>query len=175
MARARNRSSGFRRSAPNRGWSGFTTPAFVAVPAATKVLLGTFVLFNPGIDETILRTVGMLAVVSDQLVVTEAQIGAFGFIGVTDIAAAAGAASIPGPVTDAGDDWFLYVPFASQFTLASAASFQAVGFSNISFDSKAKRKFDEGTTIALMIENANATQGFNAVFSLRMLSMVSGT
>ena len=171
----RSRSSFQRRSNPNRSWSGFAFTAFVAVAANTKILLGSFTLSNPGIDETILRTVGQLAVVSDQLAATEAQIGAFGFIPVTGLALAAGAASIPGPITDSNADWFFYVPFANQFSLASAASFAVVGSLNIPFDSKAKRKFNEATAIAVMVENSSATHGFNVAFVLRMLGMVSGT
>ena len=129
------------RRTPNRTWAGFSSAAFANVPAATKVLIGGFTLSNPGIDETVLRVAGMLSVTSDQIAASEAQIGAFGMIVVNDLAVAAGAASIPGPITDRSDDgWFVYVPFVNQFTLASAASFDAVGSLNLEIASKAKRK-----------------------------------
>ena len=174
---ARRTSRSFaRRAPPNRSWSRSFTAAPIVVAAATKVLLGTFVLSNPGIDETILRTVGMLSIQSDQGAASEDQIGAFGMILVRATAAAAGAASIPGPITEGGDDgWFTYVPFAQRFTFLSGVGFDAVGGSNISFDSKAKRRAGEDQVVALMVENAHATHGLQISFVLRMLSQVSGT
>ena len=82
--------------------------AFTTVPAASKVLISTFVLADALVDLTILRTVGRFSVGSDQSAGLEPQIGAWGLILVTDRAVAAGVASIPGPFTDAPDDgWFL--------------------------------------------------------------------
>ena len=51
----------------NNSWAAVIFSAFVTVPAASKVLLGTLVLSNPGIDETILRVVGNVVVESDQV------------------------------------------------------------------------------------------------------------
>ncbi len=80
---------------------------------STKILLGVFVLSNVGIGETVRRTIGNIWVVSDQAAADEVQVGAFGCIVVTDLAAAAGAASIPGPFTDANDDgWFVWQGFS---------------------------------------------------------------
>ena len=159
---------------PNRSWAGSHSAAFVTVAAATKVLLGAFSLSNPNIDETILRTVGIISVTSDQTAGSEQQVGAFGLIVVSDLAIAAGAASIPSPITDIQDDgWFAYVPFASQLLVASA-----VGWNNsvqYHFDSKAKRRIEEGTQVAIMVENAHATHAFIVGNVFRMLSQVSGT
>ncbi len=107
-----NRHHNTRRSNPNRAWAG-TVDTENAFGGGSKILLGSFSLSNPNIDETILRTVGVLSIRSDQIAAPEEQVGAFGMIKVTDLAIAAGAASIPGPVTDIGDDgWFVHVPFA---------------------------------------------------------------
>jgi len=84
----------------------------VVLPAASKVLLETVVLSNPGINETVRRTRGGVFVSSDQGAAVELQTGAFGAIIVSDTAVAAGVASLPDPVTDASDDgWFVWVPF----------------------------------------------------------------
>ncbi len=163
-------------SRANRSWASTASAAFTNIPAASKVLLSTFVLSNPGIDETVLRTVGSVSVKSDNPGSGEEQIGAFGMIVVTDIAAAAGIASIPGPVTNGSDDgWFTYVPFAF-----SLATFTSVGFEpgmshRIEFDSKAKRMTGEGQVIALVVENIHASHAFDFITNLRMLAMVRGT
>ena len=62
-----NQASSFNRSArPNRSWDGFFNLVPQTIGAGTKVLIGSFALNNPGIDETVLRTVGMFSIASDQ-------------------------------------------------------------------------------------------------------------
>ncbi len=131
---------------------------------------------NPNIDETVLRTVGLISIQSDQAAAQEEQIGAFGMIVVNDLAVAAGAASIPGPITDRGDDgWHLYVPFAQTLSVATVVGFHGNFATQYGFDSKAKRRVEEGSQIAIMVENAHATHGLLVSFVFRMLSQVSGT
>ena len=108
------RQGNFRRSGPrpNRGWSYTLETAFTTVPANSKVLLASFTLSNPGIDITLLRCIGGLAVSSDQSVNVEEQVGAFGLILVTDQALAIGITAIPGPFTNGDDDgWFCHQSF----------------------------------------------------------------
>jgi len=166
----------FQRTArPNRSWFRVVTTTVQVVAANTKVLLATGVLDNQGIDETILRTVGVLSIFTDNAGASEQQIGAFGIVVVTDLAAAAGAASIPGPITDGGDDgWQTYVPIAQAFRFETATGVRNISV-NYPFDSKAKRVVSTGQSIAFMIENAHATFGFNAMLTMRMLSQVRGT
>ncbi len=176
MAQRRARSFTTRSSRPNRSWAAATPAAVTSVPANSKVLLGSFTLSNANIDETILRTVGLISVGPDQLVASEDQVGAFGLIAVTDRALAAGAASIPGPFTDGADDgWFVYVPFAQSLIFADATGLYPEWATQYMFDSKAKRRFQEGQAIAIMAENGSATAGFQIHEVFRMLSMVSGT
>ena len=177
MARRRFGSSVIRRaSSPNRSWTAFVNTSASAVAASTKLLLGTFTQSNPGIDETVLRTVGSIAVYSDQTAAGESQIGAFGMIVVSDAAAAIGITAIPGPATDADDDgWFLYQPINQRMVVATAVGIDAQGAVNYGFDSKAKRRTESGETIAIVVENSSAAHGFNATVVLRLLSMVSGT
>ena len=164
------------RRTPNRSWAGFASTAETAVAASTKVLLGSFTLSNSNIDETILRNVGVLGVTSDQIATTEVQIGAFGMIVVNDLAVAAGAASIPGPITDRTDDgWFVYVPIVQKLQISSNVgnNFQAV--TQYQFDSKAKRVVQEGFQIALMVENASSSTAFDIMAIFRTLSQIRGT
>ena len=164
-----------RRSPPNRSWAALSSTAVVGVSTSTKVLVSSLSLSNPNIDETLLRNVGRILVKSDQVAATEVMIGAFGMIVVTDLAVAAGAASIPGPITDAADDgWLLYVPLVSDFTFVTAAGFSNTLSSVYDFDSKAKRKTGEGQKIAVMVENASASFQFQIALVMRTLSMVTG-
>ena len=164
------------RRRPNRAWTGASLSSFVAIGSSSKVLLATFTLSNANIDETILRVVGSIGVRSDQSAASEDQVGALGFIVVNDLAVAAGAASIPGPITDAADDgWFVYVPIMQSLTFVSAVGIRPDMTHRYDFDSKAKRRVQEGSQIAVMVENADAADGFAISFVFRMLSMVSGT
>ena len=172
MARQRISRRGRSGARPNRGWSATSQSVRTTVPAASKVLLGNLAPATGGIDLTVLRTVGGVWVGSDQATL-EDQIGAVGLIVVTDIAVAAGIASIPGPFTDAGDDgWFVHQMFAQESgrTVTSPAGFW------YPIDSRAKRVLDgTGVAIAIVAENANASNGMTIVFQFRILSQVRGT
>jgi len=167
MARAVQRRSFGARKNVNYTWSTFVTPTGITVPAATKILLGFFFL-DTAFEETVTRVRGHVTVVSDQVTSPlEAQVGAFGMIRVTDRAIAAGAASIPGPVTDGDDDgWFLWVPFA-QIGALTVDSGQTPPYL---VDSKAQRIVREGQQLAVMVENASVTNGLIIIVSLRALS-----
>ena len=160
-------------SRPNRAWSGIASVGFTGVGVSAKVILGSFALSSDAIDETILRTVGMLAVESDQSAAVEDQIGAFGMIRVTENAFAVGITAVPGPVTDINDDgWLLMVPFAQ-----SGASVLAAGPSSVQypFDSKAKRVVEGGIRAVIVVENASASHVFQVAFVMRLLAQVRGT
>jgi len=156
----------------NNAWGALAAGGgFVAVAASTKVLVGTVALSNPNIDETILRVVGMLAVVSDQTAAVEQQLGACGLIIVSDQAITAGAASIPGPNTDADHDgWFCHTFFVQQQEEAAN-----LGSRLYDFVSKGRRIVQEGEQIAIMFENGHATHGLEFELAFRILSRVTGT
>ncbi len=176
MARRRDfRMTQGRSRAPNRSWAGFSNSGVISLPANNKVIVASFTLSNPGIDETILRTVGSLHVKSDQVVATETVIGALGMIIVTDQAFSVGITAMPDPITDQEDDgWFLYVPFSNSFTFVTGAGFTSFG-SEYTFDSKAKRIFERGSTVAVIMANASASNGLQFAMVARLLSMVRGT
>ncbi len=139
------------------------------VAAGTKILSTSLVLSNPGIGETVRRTRGVVSVASDQGAAIEDQLGALGLVVVSDLALAAGAASIPGPGTDASDDgWFVWRPFVQR----SDSSNNRVSFI-YEFDSKAMRRVEEGFGIAIMIENTSALHGIQISFALSMLTSLS--
>ncbi len=112
-------------------------------------------------------------IASDQTTSIEFQLGAMGMVVVSDLALAAGAASIPGPGTDAADDgWFVWVPFmaiADGITTGNTKNPQQY----FEFDSKAMRRVEEGFGIAVMIENVHPTQGLQAGVALSMLTSLS--
>ncbi len=169
MARRASRAGGGQaRKIVNYTWSPFVTAAPVTIPANTKVLLGFFSLAT-AFEETLVRTRGVLNIESDQAAGIEEQVGAFGFIRVTDQAIAAGAASIPGPVTDGADDgWVVWVPFTQS---SSATTLGSVGMGGSwVIDSKAQRIVREGQQLAVMIENAHATHGLQVQIALRALA-----
>ncbi len=174
MARLTNR---FRsQSRPNRTWAAFNTGATpVSVAASAKVLLGGFSLSSAGIDETILRTVGVVSTGTDNFHANRDVLGALGMIFVTDNAATVGITAIPGPITDASDDgWFLYVPFAQHVDSSDQTGINPNAFNQIMFDSKAKRIGQGGQQIAIVIENRGAV-GIEVMVIMRMLSQVRGT
>jgi len=148
----------------NYTWSQFNTGTRVNVPAATKVLLGFFFLAT-AFEETVVRTRGVMTVITDQAAAGEDQIGALGMIRVTDRAIAAGIASIPGPMTDGDDDgWFLWVPTAQMQTNPNDTY-----NGQVIFDSKAQRIVREGQQLAVVFENGGP-HGLNLVINMRALS-----
>ncbi len=165
MARARAQRFGPGRKVVNYGWS-FLSVDYTVVPSGSKVLLSFFFL-DTAFEETIVRTRGIMSVASDQTAAVEDQRGALGFIRVTDRARVAGAASIPGPITDGDDDgWMVWVPFAQK----SVVNVTAPPSMQYMIDSKAQRIVREGQEIAVMVENGDGVTGLTVALQLRVLS-----
>ncbi len=144
--------------------------SFTTVAAATAVLDQSLVSGDP---TTIVRTRGQITVISDQAAAGERPFGALGMNIVSAEALAAGAASIPPPYSNSGDDgWFLH-----QFFDAPVRFGSGVGFNNISktfaFDSKAMRKVSPDDRIVVMVENGSAADGLVFLLSFRMLLKTS--
>ncbi len=158
----------------NRSWAGFNTRD-TTIAAASQLLVSTLSLSNPGIDETHLRTVGLLGVRSDQEAASETQFGALGMYVVSDQANSVGITAIPHPITDASDDgWFLYVPFIARFRFADATGSADNGYNLFAFDTKAKRIVHDGSNISVVIQNSGVV-GISFSLIMRTLSMVRGT
>ena len=139
------------------------------VPALTKVLISTIVLSNPGIGETIRRVRGFVAV-NAVASAAGSRLGALGMVVVSDIALAAGVASIPGPVTERGDDgWFVW-----QATGGARPAATGTESTIWPFDSKAMRRVEEGFGIAIVFENANAVApSINVEVAMSVLASLS--
>ncbi len=153
----------------NNSWGAVVSSVFVTVGANSKVLLGSLTLNNPNIDETVLRVIGQVAVITDSATF-ESQIGSVGLIVVSNQAVAAGAASIPGPSTDMEDDgWFCHALFAQD---AKAGDINSTSYP---FESKGRRVVQEGESIAIMAENIHASEGMTVAVQFRILSRVTGT
>ena len=117
---------------------------------------------------TVVRTRGLLTMVSDQIVGSETPAASFGIAVVSDQAVAIGVTAVPTPVTDrASDLFFVYEDMASDYQFQSA-----VGFGNTSVqyrvDSKAMRKVDIGQNVVVVIESDTAA-GSLVTFVGRML------
>ena len=134
--------------------------------ASSKILLASGVLSNAGIGETIRRTMCDLYIKSDQAATSENYQGAFGIVVVSDLALAAGASAIPGPVTDRNDDgWLLWKGFQNSFIFSSAVGIQTIGGLHVNVESRGMRRIDEGFAVAFMVENTDATTAFQFSFS----------
>ncbi len=145
------------RQRTSTNWARAVPAALTVVAAGTKVLVGTLVLSNPGINEVVRRTRGVFSTQSDQTSVLESPYGSVGFIVVNDLALAAGVASIPGPVTDANDDgWFVWEAFLPLSGSVDQGSVVPGVWPNTHYDSKAMRKIPEGFGVAIVVENASS-------------------
>ncbi len=115
----------FRRQSPRvNNWGlAVSAAAYTNVPAASAVLLVRFsaaALANvsPG---TIVRTRGVISILSDQEAAIESFFGAFAIGIVSDRSAAAGVGSLPIPITSINDDrWFVWQTFMDRFIFQSA-------------------------------------------------------
>ena len=151
-------------------WTYGTNGVSVVIPGVSKVLLGTFTPVG-GFDLTVLRTRGMIYFTSDQAAAQEDLAGAFGLIVVSSDANAAGAASIPGPVSDgANDGWFVHQPFVGR--AADGVGFAQSAPTSVQYDSKAMRKIPAGFVVAIMVENELAT-GLRFNWTARILEKLT--
>jgi len=151
---------------------GQTDLTTTAVAAGAKVLMARFtaatlLAFAP--SGTVVRERGSFLFTSDQIAADELYQGAVGFARVSEIAAAAGAASIPGPVTDAGwDGWYGWYPVLGHLGRATDIGFAEVGYRQ-EIDVKAMRKFGVDDSLVIMAENASGSTGFNVLAQIRTL------
>ena len=152
-------------------WARLVADAPIVVPAASKILMTTTVLSNPGIGETIRRTHIELFVGSDQSSIIEDWSGAIGGIVVNDLAIGVGVGSIPSPGIEASDDgWFVHQAFSGGNIRATGAS---PLYARYTIDSKAMRKVVEGFAVAWVVENTSATTGINVFFNVSILTSLS--
>ncbi len=140
---------------------------WIALAAGTSVIDSTFTTAAGSV--TVVRSRGLLSVVTDQEAADEQPFGAVGIAIVSDQAVAAGVGSVPSPYTEPESDfWLLH-----QFWSAEARIGDGTGFARLSqvfeLDSKAMRKVSDDETLILMMENGNATDGILYRLDMRFL------
>jgi len=176
MANIRRRRASFAVRGARRAtqWGGTAASTDVSsINAATKAIDQAFT--EATLDEvtpaTIVRVRAELWVKSDQVVATERPFGAIGCLIVSEEARVAGAASIPGPMTnDDSDQWFMHQYWATDLVLLDSTGFQGGnGFSRFTIDSRAMRKINKGEALVTMIENKHATHAAIYYMSIRTL------
>ena len=144
--------------------------AVTALGGATTIIAQTFtggILQTAGLlPSTVVRVRGELYVQSDQAAVAERPFGALGFAVVSDEAAVAGAASVPGPITNAqSEKFFVWQPWQAA-AVVDSANVAIQPMERFEFDSKAMRKIQNGDAIVVMMENG-ALAGIGAQFILQ--------
>ena len=77
--------------------------------------------------------------------------GVLGLIVVSSDAFAAGIGSLPGPLSDSGNDWFVWAPFTLLFDDVIANN-DSKYVTAVDFDSRGMRKMKFGQEIALILE-----------------------
>ena len=166
------RSGSFGRRSPGRLTEWFADPfanGVTNLPANSFVILS--VLTAAGLAKrpfTITRTVGMLAVLSDQQGALEQPFGAVGGMVVSDKATTTGATAVPDPVTEASsDEWFMYSPWVAQGETLERP------IKTFMFDSRAQRKVQDGEDFVYVLSNAAGTPGVNFIFTVRTLVKLS--
>jgi len=166
--RIRNFSSRGSMSRKTQWTASIANTQFQALAAATSLLDSTFVTTLP---ETIVRIRGLLTVMTDQAAASEQPFGALGFAIVSDEAAAAGIGSMPTPYTDANSDLFMVHQYwSAPMLVGTSVGFGGAGTQRYEIDSKAMRKVHEDTTLAIIMENGNATDGILYSLDFRILT-----
>ena len=112
---------------------------------------------------------GGVNVSSDQFIALESPVGAVGMIIVSEDAFAAGIGSIPGPVSDIGNDgWFFWTSLAVTFDASGGNG----GGAWFEFDSKGKRIVHQGQRVVIVAEGAAApaVAGYALAGFIRLLA-----
>ncbi len=110
---------------------------------------------------TVVRTRGVIHWESDQAAATEDFGGVFSMQRVTAVALGAGIGSVPTPLTEAGDDYFVYEPFYSKVWVQTTTVVAGGSTVQRIFDSKSMRKLEIGDEISMVIEGMNLPGGMN--------------
>ena len=103
---------------------------------------------------TVIRTRGIMHVISDQAVSTELYGADLGFAVVSEQASAIGVTAVPTPLTDKGSDlFFVYEQAFSRFEFKTGVGIEGATGVLHRFDSKAMRKVDGDQDVVVTVEN----------------------
>ncbi len=116
---------------------------------------------------TIVRIRGEMYVSSDQSAAAENQLVAWGTCVVSDQASAIGVTAIPTPITDSDSDlWFMY---QVAINAVGAGDVNNIRGHQVSIDSKAMRKVEEGQELLFVAERGLTGGGVTLVTQGRAL------
>ena len=162
----RTRGRGFVRSGPKRmvEWSGVVDQGYVNIPAGAKVIVQSLSFAEKA---TIVRNRGQFSVRPAVSNADASIVGAVGLGIVSAEALAAGAASIPGPFSQAEwDGWMVWQPLQLVFEFITDAGILMLSKETV-IDSKAMRKVGANEVAVFMVESQAIT--FNISVVLRTL------
>ncbi len=131
-------------------WAGSADQGYTVISAGASVLQQSAVAVE---GQTIVRVRGLLSLKPPSVTADQNLIGAVGFAVVSEQAAVAGAASIPGPYSDSDwDGWFLHEFWSFRLEFVDGTGILLSNL-NIPIDSKAMRKVHSGDRIVIMAES----------------------
>ncbi len=145
-------------------WSTFDPGGFESVSAAGALLMSGLAFENPG---TIVRTRGIITIRPADPEADATIAGAFGIGLVSQEAFTAGVASIPEPFTDSDwGGWMVMQPFALTVDVGAASS-RLINSMTYEIDSKAMRKVEPNSVMAIVVESL--TGAFTIADGTRLL------
>ena len=110
---------------------------------------------------TVVRSRGIVHVVSDQQIATEAYGASYGQAVVSDQASTVGVTAVPTPTADSDSDlWMVYEFMLGKFVFATAAAFVEGGVTRI-IDVKAMRKVEDGQDLVEVVEGPGSNISSN--------------
>ena len=174
MARAVGRRSFGVRRQHQFAWDRGDFISTTLAAASTKALV---VLFIPGsgLDITIERIYTTTLLRSDQAAGSENQLVAFGAIVVSMDAFTAGAASVPGPISDGDADWMMHGFMPNRFNFRDGTGSDSIGGAVFQNDSKARRRVADGHGLAFVLETGAASSGLVVAQGITALARMRGT
>ncbi len=111
---------------------------------------------------------------SDQNAGSESTLGAVGAAVLEDTAIAVGIASLPDPVTDVADDfWLMYQGLHTRISFVSGGGLVEPAGMVVEIDSKAMRKLPTGKSLAFIIANGDASFGALVQSTIRVYSTLA--
>jgi len=150
-------------------WVGVAGTSTALASAGTAVLFtgfgATVLALRPF---TIVRTRGFFTIRSDQTAATEDYGAALGAAVVSEQALAIGVTAVPTPIADQESDlFFLYERLGASLVVADATGIDST--KSMSFDSKAMRRVEEGSDVAMSVESDAFSAGVQCLKGGRIL------
>ena len=131
--------------------------------------------FTFNVAGTVTRTRGEVLLQLDPTAADERAVVAMGLIVASENAVAAGFASLPGPHTDASDDWFWH-SYVTVTSLAEAGVVEGDGlFARVMIDSKAMRKVKASEHVVFVAEVANSVDAGGSLDLIGGIRLLLGT